>query len=260
MRSAICDMHVHTKHSADSQAELESYCIQALRTGVGTLCFTDHVDSNPNDDGKGFYDPDAFFSAFLPLQEKYRAKLTLLCGVEFAEPHLYRDKLAAFSKLPYDFILGSLHFWYRDMFPSQLVKAGVPAEVCYAHYWDAVLAAVKAGGFDALAHMDFPKRYYGRLIIDRDKLHEICDVMARNRICPEINTSTLRKNLAEPMPGVDILSIYKSCGGKYVTVGSDAHRPDDLAAGNAQARELIDYFGFEEIIFIQRKAQEPLCN
>ncbi|MDR2687431.1 MAG: histidinol-phosphatase HisJ family protein [Oscillospiraceae bacterium] len=253
MNRTVCDTHIHTKHSCDSRAALEAYCAQAIKRGIGALCFTDHVDHNPNDDGKGFYSPEAFFSDFLPLQEKYRAELTLLCGVEFAEPHLYRDALSALSELPYDYILGSVHFWYRDMFVSSMVKAGVPAEVCYAHYWDEVLAAVRAGGFDALAHMDFPKRYYGRLIADTGKLHEICSEMVRNQICLEINTSSLRKNMAEPMPGREILSIYKACGGKYVTVGSDAHRPGDLAAGNAQARELIDFFSFEEVIFTQRR-------
>jgi len=254
----VCDLHVHTKHSCDSRAELEAYCARAVDAGVRALCFTDHVDNNPNDDGLGFYNPDAFFSDFLHVKEKYRERLTLLCGIEFAEPHLYRNELAALSKLPYDFILGSVHFWYRDMFVSNMVKAGVPAEACYAYYWNAVLATVKAGGFDSLAHIDFPKRYYKRLIINPDKLYEICNAMVQNQICMEINTSSLRKDLAEPMPGRDILSIYKSCGGKYVTIGSDAHHPDDLAAGNAQAKELIDYFGFEEVIFIQRKARELL--
>ena len=260
MTHAICDMHTHTKHSCDSQAELEAYCARAVEAGVRALCFTDHVDCNPNDDGKGYYNPEAFFGDFLHVKEKYRGRLTLLCGIEFAEPHLYRAELSRLSALPYDFILGSIHFWYRDMFPSRLVKAGISAELCYERYWDAVLAAVQAGGFDCLAHIDFPKRYYNQLIIDPDKLHEICNTMAQNHICMEINTSTLRKNMAEPMPGRDILAIYRSCGGRYITVGSDAHHPDDLAAGNSHARELIDYFGFEEVIFIQRKTQELLCN
>jgi len=260
MTRAVRDLHIHTRHSCDSSAALAAYCAQALRQGVGTLCFTDHVDYNPSDHGFGYYNPDAFFSDFLYIKEKYRGKLTLLCGIEFSEPHLYRDELAALSKLPYDYILGSVHYWYRDMFPSRMVKEGVPVEVCYALYWEEVLATVKAGGFDALGHFDFPKRYYDRLIIDTDKLHEICIAMVQNHICPEINTSSLRKNAAEPMPGREILSIYNSCGGKYVTVGSDAHRPEELAAGNAQARELIDYFGFEEIIFMRREAREPLCN
>jgi len=249
----VCDVHVHTKHSCDSQAELEAYCVRAIETNVYTLCFTDHVDHNPNDDGLGFYNPEAFFRDFQRVKEKYQDRLTLLCGMEFAEPHRYPDELARFAALPYDFILGSVHFWYKDMFPSQLVKTGVPVELCYARYWDVVLAAVQAGGFDSLAHIDFPKRYYKQLIIDKEKLHEICSAMVENQICMEINTSTLRKNMPEPMPGRDILAIYRSCGGRYVTVGSDAHHPDELAAGRAQARELIDHFGLEEVIFVQRQ-------
>ncbi|MCL2301367.1 MAG: histidinol-phosphatase HisJ family protein [Firmicutes bacterium] len=260
LHPAVCDLHVHTKHSCDSQAELEAHCIQALQTGVDTLCFTDHVDYNVNDYGYGYYDPEAFFGDFLRAKEKYGARLTLLCGIEFSEPHLYREELAALSKLPYDYILGSVHYWYRDMFPSLMVRECVPIETCYAHYWDEVLAAVRAGGFDALGHMDFPKRYYNQLLFDHDKIHEICIAMLKNHICPEINTSSLRKNADEPMPGRDILGIYKSCGGKYVTVGSDAHRPEELAAGNAQARELIEYFGFEEINFMQREAREIVCH
>ena len=256
----VCDTHVHTKHSCDSQAGLDAYCARAVEIGVQSLCFTDHLDHNPNDDGRGFYNPEAFFRDFLHVKEKYRGRLTLLCGIEFAEPHMYPNELAQFSALPYDFILGSIHFWYRDMFASQLVKTGVPVELCYEHYWDAVLAAVRAGGFDSLAHIDFPKRYYKQLILDEKKLHEICSVMVKNNICMEINTSTLRKNMAEPMPGREVLAIYKSCGGRYVTVGSDAHHPDELAASRAQARELVDYYGLEEVLFIQRKAQESLCN
>ena len=252
MRRAACDLHIHTKHSCDSHAALEAYCAQAIQQGVDALCFTDHVDYNPHDNGYGYYNPGAFFYDFLPLKEKYRTELTLLSGIEFSEPHLYRNELSALCKLPYDYILGSVHYWYKDMFPSRMVKAGVPTEHCYALYWDEVLAAVRAGGFDALGHMDFPKRYYNRLIVDPDKLHEICAAMVQNHICPEINTSSLRKNAAEPMPGREILAIYKSCGGTYVTVGSDAHHPEELAAGSAQARELIDYFGFEEIVFRKR--------
>ena len=252
MTRALCDMHVHTKHSCDARAELESYCVRAMELGVHALCFTDHVDNNPNDSGLGFYDSEAFFGDFARVKKKYGRWLALLCGIEFAEPHLYPQELARLSAMPYDFILGSNHFWYQGLFPSLMVKQGIPAEVCYEHYWDTILSTVQAGGFDSLAHIDFPKRYYGQLLIDRDKLHSICKAMVRNHICMEINTSTLRKGMDETMPGPDILSVYKSCGGKYVTVGSDAHEPEDLAAGNAQARELIARFGFEERIFIQR--------
>jgi histidinol-phosphatase (PHP family) len=63
----------------------------------------------------------------------------------------------------------------------------------------------------------------------------------------------LRKDSAETMPDREILSIYKSCGGKYITVGSDAHNADELAADNEYAKKLIGFFNLEEITFNQRK-------
>ena len=77
--------------------------------------------------------------------------------------------------------------------------------------------------------------------------------MINNNICLEINTSSLRKGLTESMPGKEILSIYKSRGGKYVTVGSDAHKPEDLAADHLYAKKLIEYYNFNEVIFTQRQ-------
>lgn len=52
------DLHVHTRYSCDSQAEMRDYLELAAQRGVATLCFTDHVDLNRNDYGYGYYRPD----------------------------------------------------------------------------------------------------------------------------------------------------------------------------------------------------------
>lgn len=44
----------------------------------------------------------------------------------------------------------------------------------------------------------------------------------------EINTSSLRKGHEQTMPGRELLEIYKSSGGKYATIGSDAHAAEDV--------------------------------
>lgn len=251
----IYDMHVHTKFSADSKAEIEDYCIEAIEKGLNGICFTDHVDFNKNDRGYGYYKRREFFEEFSALKEKYKGKLDLLCGMEFSEPHMYQAELKEYSDYPYDFILGSVHFWYKDMCPSSLIREGVPVEVCYENYWDEVLATVSAGGFDALGHIDFPKRYYGKLISDADKIQKICATAVRKNICLEINTSSIRKNSMGTMPDKDILSVYKDAGGRFVTVGSDSHGAGDLAADFPYAQDLIKHFGFSEVIFRQRKIE-----
>ena len=254
MGRIFCDAHVHTKFSCDSETGLAEYCEAAIAKGLGAVCFTDHIDHNAHDEGFGYYDAESFFAEFEEAKKKYRGKLEVLCGIEFAEPHMYGGILAEYSKYPYDFFMGVLHFWYRDLFASQLIKQNVPAEVCYSHYWAEALKAAESGGFDCFGHLDFPKRYYGRLLYDTEAIRDIFKAMIKNGICLEINTSPLRKGLGESMPDRELLTIYESCGGRRVTVGSDAHSAGELAADHKYAAGLIDFFGFEEAVFRNRKS------
>ena len=46
------------------------------------------------------------------------------------------------------------------------------------------------------------------------------------------------------MPGADILRLYRRLGGEIITLGSDAHRPEDVAASSASGQELLRECGF----------------
>jgi len=249
MSKKFCDMHIHTKYSCDSPIGLEAYCLKAIREGIGIICFTDHVDSNPNDVGYGFYNAEKYFNEFDIVKEKYGRELTILSGIEFAEPHTYPEILSRYSSFNYDYIMSTIHFWYENMYPSAMLDAGISTKICYEYYWEEVLKAVVAGGFDCLGHMDFPKRYYKQLVFDQDKIAEIFSEMVGKNISLEINTSTLRQNLAETMPDKELLSIYRDCGGRYVTTGSDTHIPDDLSYGYEYVKKLIGHFGFNEVYY-----------
>ncbi|MDR1821545.1 MAG: histidinol-phosphatase HisJ family protein [Oscillospiraceae bacterium] len=248
------DMHVHTHFSPDSDESFAAYIAAARQKGVSAVCFTDHVDTNPNDSGTGYYDSAAFF-AELSRARADAPDLNLLAGIEFSEPHLWTKKLAEYQKLPYDCIIGSVHFsnCEPDLFFSDLVAIGVSAENCYASYWREVLKTVTAGGFDVLGHIDIPKRYYKTLVYVEAMLREILRKMLDGGIIPEINTSSLRKGLPDTMPGRDILRLYAEEGGKYCTIGSDAHTADDLAADNAAAQSLLAELGLREVTFVKRE-------
>lgn len=249
----ICDLHVHTHHSIDSQEKIEAYCQMALQSGVDCVCFTDHVDNNPNDIGVGYYHVEKFFSELDAARKKYRGKLLLLAGIEFAEPHQYRTILEQYAAQPYDMIIGSLHFWYRDLFPSDMLAQEINTSVCYEHYWTAMKSAAASGGFDVLGHFDFPKRYYHQLLYDRETIYDIMKKAVDNGIVLEINTSSLRRECSETMPGDELICLYREAGGKYVTVGSDAHSAPELAADRTAAEKLIRRYGFQEVLFEMRQ-------
>ena len=49
------------------------------------------------------------------------------------------------------------------------------------------------------------------------------------------------------MPGRELLEIYKANGGKYVTIGSDAHVVEDVGADYVMAKSLLEEVGLQEV-------------
>jgi len=220
--------------------------------GAKEICFTDHVDLNKDDYGYNYYSYERYKDRFNEVKSQYSDKIEILSGIEFGEPHLYFDKLKELSNNPYDFIIGSIH-WIGNMFPCQQVRERYSAKEFYTLYWEEVLKTVKTGGFDCLGHIDFPKRYYGEIYYTENMLNEIFKYLLDKNMVIEINTSSLRKGHSETMPGAEILEIYKANGGKYITIGSDAHVAEDLCADYDRAKKLVKEIGLEEVAYKQRK-------
>lgn len=248
------DMHIHTEFSCDSDAKMEDYIEKAKTSGIGTICFTDHVDLNTNDYGYNYYSADRFWERFNEIKCNADMPIELLAGIEFGEPHLYEKNLKELTKYPYDFVIGSIH-WIGDMFPCQKVREQYSAKEFYTLYWKEVLKTVQTGGFDALGHIDFPKRYYGEIYYEEAVINEIFRNLLDKDLVIEINTSSLRKGHARTMPGKELLEIYKANGGKYVTIGSDAHAVEDIGADYTTAKSMLEEVGLQEVIYRQRKRQ-----
>ena len=234
---------------------MEEYVKYAATAGMDMICFTDHVDLNEHDYGYLYYSADRFFADYNAVKAKYKdihKDIKICAGIEFGEPHIYIDEWQKLVKYPYDYIIGSIH-WLGSLFPTEQVRAKHSAKEYFTWYWDEVLRMVKHGGFDALGHIDFPKRYYGELYYTDAKIKEIYRYLLDKDMLIEINTSSLRKGLTETMPGEELLELYKESGGKYVILGSDAHEVKDLGAGNAEAKKLIEKYHFQEVVFEKRK-------
>lgn len=245
------DMHVHTEFSGDSETKMETYMEVVNKHNVGVICFTDHVDHNPNDYGYQYYDQQKYFHEFKNVSDRYQGNCKILSGIEFSEPHIYVDQLKELQNYPYDYIIGSIH-WIGNLFPCKEVREKYHAEEFYYLYWIEVLKAVQAGGFDCLGHMDFPKRYYENVVYDKEVVKQIFCIMVKKGIVLEINTSSIRKGLSETMPDFELLELYKDCGGRYITTGSDAHYEEDLAADLSVAEAIIAKAGLKKVYFEKR--------
>jgi histidinol-phosphatase (PHP family) len=226
----IIDTHAHSRFSIDGQSTVEEAVAAAVGKGVSVLCFTEHYDCDPDDIGYGFFDYEACRAAIGRARDRYSDRIELLMGLEFSEPQLYGRELERCNELDFDFILGSVHHVVNEATADGRPVAEAELDGIYERHYEETLAACRRGGFDALAHVDLPTRYLpGR----REPAALIGDAMkelAAKDISLEINTWSLRKGRAEGSPSEGILRAYEAAGGRYVTMGSDAHCAGDVAA------------------------------
>lgn len=245
------DLHVHTHFSFDSNAELQKACRRAVQAGLTHIGFTDHFDLDPGCEN-GTYDPDAFFDEIKAAQDRFAGRLTILAGVEFSEPHLYPREYEQALSRPYDYLIGAIHY-IDGMDPYFTDQMRYPLPRMYERYWEEMERMVETGGFQILAHMDYPKRYYDACLSDDQTLLRILQKACDKGLVVEINTSPLRKGEAEAMPSDRMLDLYAKAGGYHVALGSDAHEPEHVGADIDRGREIGKRFGLQPCCFQDRK-------
>lgn len=131
----------------------------------------------------------------------------------------------------------------------------------YLRYFREVLENIKRyNQFDVYGHLDYVVRYggYDSKQIEYHEFQEILDEILINLIKKdkglEVNTSGIYKyGLVNPHPNIEILKRYKELGGKIITLGSDAHKAEDLAKDFDIALDILEDVGLTDIAFYHNR-------
>jgi histidinol-phosphatase (PHP family) len=255
------DYHVPSAFSLDCETPLATMCARAIALGLPELCFTEHLDFTPEDEGVGYFQPAAYFAELERCRTRYGDQLTIRAGVEIAEPHRFPTEAAAVRDAwPFDFVLGSLHWIGSELAIVPEYFAGKDEDAAYGAYFAELLDVVRAGGFDVLAHLDVLKRagydVHGHSY-DLTRHAEALDAVLREcveqGIGLEINTGPLRRAVAETAPPLALLRRYRELGGEILTLGSDAHAPDALGHRFDLALDLARAAGFRRLTCFERR-------
>ena len=256
------DSHIHTEFSADSEMKAQDALREAERQGLG-LVFTEHLDYDyPAAGAEEFiFDPAAYWAAYEPL----RAGGKLSLGVEMGMMASAREKNAAFlQRVPFDFVLASIHFLdVKDLYYPETFEGREKAEM-YHEYFTVMRDEIYAHPFiNTLAHIDYiarnstfdnPEISYGEFL---DEIDAVLRALIETDTAIEINT----RRLGTPRGIKELAPIYRryhDLGGRYVTIGSDAHIPEGVGRNYARARELARIFDLTVVTF--RERQMRICE
>ncbi len=257
------DCHVHTKISHDGISNMAEYLEIAKEKGVDEITFTEHYDIYDGlETNLKTLDVNRYQDEFLKYKDN--AKIKVNFGIEIGlQPDTVEQIRNMVKQYPFDFIIGSSHITCKkDMAMDSGFFEGYTRKEAYLRYFEEVLQNIKLydNEFDVYGHLDYVVRYggYAEKRIDYQEFREILDEILIQLIKKdkgiEINTSGIRYGLGNPHPNIDIVKRYKELGGKIITIGSDAHKVEDLAKDFDIAFDLLKEAGFDEIaIFHHRK-------
>ena len=258
----LWDTHMHTSFSGDSEADPEAMIREAVRLGLSGICITDHEDLD-------YPDPDICFELDLPvyeqtildLKKKYAGKIPVCFGIELGlAPHLTERHRQILSSHPFDFVIGSSHLvnGIDPYYPAYY--EGRSEEEAYREYFRSVLANIQAfQDFDVYGHLDYVVRYgpdknrfysYERYA---DVIDPILMELIRLGKGIEVNTAGFKYGLGHPNPTEAILCRYRELGGTILTLGADAHAPEQIAWSYASLPGLLKDCGFDSYTVFQNR-------
>ncbi len=251
---------------------MEAACREAIESGLPSVAFTEHVDLTPwyvppdslemfprvgasYSEGDSTYRvPRVDFEAYFESIERCRSlfpSLRILSGIEFGEPHWYAHDLAdLLASGRFQRVLGSLHSLeiegiprvVDEWFHADRIEGAAEAATVRAYLEELSRMAETGGGFEVVAHID----YLIRQIRTAGRDHDARDFEAEYRATLTAlarGGRVLEINSRLPMDPL-LVRWWHEVGGEAVSFGSDAHTPDVVGRGFADAAALAEAVGF----------------
>ena len=268
----LADCHSHSNCSFDGEAPMAAMCARAEALGLAYYALTDHCecdqyDGAPEFGGRKYF--DSVRRAWRELEEtkKQFPKLRFLKGIELGQPlQNLPAALDVLSGRDYDVVIGSLHniAGMRDFYHlGRENLSETQLDAVFKAYFDEMYEMLEWGQFDTLAHITYPLRYVCKpgerpsFARYAQQLDRIFKKLIETDKALEFNTSRLLCTDAPVLPDREIFSRYHALGGRRVTLGADAHCPENVARGIPEALDMLREIGYTEYtVFAGRRPQQ----
>lgn len=250
------DTHMHTNlFSEDGIMTIDEAEAAAKRAG-GVITLTEHFDYDFPPPFTFQFDPEEYFRVY----GERRKEDFLLLGVEIGlQPSCAGRNDELVSRYPFDEVIGSTHLVEGlDIAEDEYFK-GKNKFQAHRQYLETVYDNIcRYENFDVMGHIDYIARYgpYKDRGLCYEEHRELIDailkhLIQKNKIL-ELNTRRLSSETTmEELK--NIYSRYYELGGRYVTIGSDAHEASHIFANFQNAVSLMEACGLRQVYFVRRK-------
>lgn len=268
----LSNVHTHTTF-CDGKATASEMAKAAYELGFVSLGFSGHSPlPYENDWAMTSEELPSYIETVRALQKDYQNKMEIALGIE-----LDADSQIDLSEFSY--VIGSLHTLHKDGASFPVDASPVLLKKCCTemfdgdflalmrYYYEKLYDYVKRQSFTVLGHFDLPLKYNKNCeFIDEtsrkyqslslEALDGILDI--RPELIFEINTGgILRAGRPYPYPAPVLLKRLQSQGAR-MTLTSDAHRPDGLAASYDKVTRLLTEIGIKEIYRLENGQFSPI--
>ena len=258
----LTDYHFHTHNSFDGTASLNEMAQAAANKGINEICVTDHYECNRPSFLKKNTPVSVMRKDYLSAVASNKTGVKIRFGIEIGQPagNTYQAQMALMEG-GFDFVMASVHCVNNGSTCMSLVNYNDPEEAkkAISDYYDETDKIIEWGKFDVLAHFNLFLRYVARQGADinmedyRGRIEKIFTSLAKSGKGLEVNTKSILQPLGEPIPSLDMLKLYRKCGGEIITIGSDAHEMTEMGNGVLEVREMVKQAGFNKIALFEQR-------
>lgn len=266
----LCDYHMHTPLCGDAEGEYHEYAQYAEKRGLSEIGFTGHCPQ--------YYLPPAerdghcsivqeelgtYIEEVSKVARNKQGTLEVRTALEVDYvPGKEKGLVPFLHYYDWDYLLLSVHFingWAFDDPRQVKVFDEKDVDKVYTEYYRILMQGMRTGYFHVVAHFDLPKKFGhrpGRNVREEEDALHLCRDMG---LVLEVNTAGLRKPVKEVYPSLRLLKKAFNLGIE-VCLGSDAHRPEEVAAGFCSALKALKEAGYTHLVCFRNgeKHQYPI--
>lgn len=253
----LFDTHMHCAYSCDSHMDIADAIGTAASQDLGIIV-TEHWDYDyPTNPDAFTFDIDEYFKIMRPLRSD-----NMLIGIEIGmQAHTATADDAIAAAHDFDYVLASIHCAGRkDLYERRFYEGRPRAEAVDGFLRDTLACIENHQDFDAFAHIDYICRYWPydgaerELHLDDNPLlwDKILQLLADRRKPMEINTRRLDDEAACAAL-LPIYRRYRALGGRFCTLGSDAHYAEHVGRRLYKAMAMAKEADLIPVYFRQRE-------